>query len=41
MTGNAVTCLDIKRIESTNNIYVISGHMKGHIALYEIKGLLS
>jgi hypothetical protein len=39
--GNAVTCLDIKRIAATSHIYVVSGHMKGQVAMYEIKGLLS
>jgi hypothetical protein len=34
----AVTCLDMKRIRY-NNIFIITGHNKGQIALYEIKGL--
>jgi hypothetical protein len=34
----AVTCLDMKRIRN-NNIFIITGHNKGQIALYEIKGL--
>lgn len=39
--GSAVTCMDIKRFASSGNIYVISGHNKGQVAIYEIKGLLS
>lgn len=38
--NNAVTCLDIKRIDKNNNIFVVSGHQKGAIAIYEIKGVL-
>ena len=37
--AQAVTCLDIKRIDKNNNIFVVSGHQKGHLAIYEIKGL--
>jgi hypothetical protein len=37
---NAVTCLDFKRIGPQKHIYVASGHIKGQVALYEIKGLL-
>ena len=37
---NAVTCLDFKRIGASRHIYVVSGHSKGHVSLYEIKGLL-
>ena len=36
---NAVYSLDIKRVKGSNLLYVIAGHAKGHIALYEIKGL--
>lgn len=38
--ANATTCIDIKRIGPQKNIYIVSGHMKGHLALYEIRGLL-
>ena len=38
--GSAVTCLDIKRIGAEKDIYVISGHMKGQVAIYKIEGLL-
>jgi len=38
--SQAVTSLDIKRLKENRNIYVVSGHAKGHIVLYEIKGLL-
>lgn len=41
LAKNAVTCIDIKRIVSTGNIYVVSGHNKGQVAIYEIKGLLT
>lgn len=37
--GNPVTCLDIKRLEKNSNLFVVSGHSKGQIAIYEIKGL--
>ena len=35
-----MTFLDIRRIGPDKNIYIVSGHLKGQIALYEIKGLL-
>jgi WD40 repeat protein len=38
--NNAVTCLDIKRIDKNQNIFVVSGHQKGAIAIYEVKGVL-
>lgn len=38
--ANAATCIDIKRIGPNKNIYIVSGHIKGHLALYEIRGLL-
>ena len=37
--GNAVTCLDIKRIGEKKDIYVCAGHAKGHVSIYIIKGL--
>ena len=37
---SAVTCLDFKRIGPDQHIYVVSGHIKGQVSLYEIKGLL-
>jgi WD40 repeat protein len=37
--SNGVTCLDIKRVDKSQNIFVVSGHVKGHIAIYELKGL--
>ena len=37
---SAVTFIDMKRIGSDKHIYVISGHMKGQIAIYRIEGLL-
>ena len=38
--GSAVTCLDFKRIGGDKHIYVVSGHMKGQIAIYKVEGLL-
>ena len=38
--GSAVTCLDFKRIGEDKVIYLVSGHMKGQIAIYKIEGLL-
>lgn len=37
---SAVTCLDFKRIGVDKVIYLVSGHMKGQIAIYKIEGLL-
>lgn len=37
--GNAVTCLDIKRIGEKKDIYVCAGHAKGHVSIYIVKGL--
>lgn len=40
--NNAITCLDIQRLEKNQNLYVVCGHAKGHISLFEIvKGLQS
>ena len=38
--GSPVTCLDMKRIGEDKHIYVVSGHMKGQLAIYKIEGLL-
>ena len=38
--GVPVTCLDMKRIGEDKNIFVVSGHMKGQLAIYKIEGLL-
>ena len=32
--------MDFKRIGPHKHIYVVAGHIKGQVALYEIKGLL-
>jgi len=37
--GNAVTCLDIKRIGEKKDIFVVAGHAKGQVSIYIIKGL--
>ena len=37
---SAVTCLDIKRIGPEKVVYIVSGHMKGQLAIYRIEGLL-
>ena len=37
--GNAVTCLDMKRIGEKKEIFVVAGHAKGHVSIYIIKGL--
>ncbi len=37
---NGATSLDIMRLLEEKNLFVVTGHAKGHIALYEIKGLL-
>jgi hypothetical protein len=34
--NNAITCLDIQRLEKTQNLYIVCGHAKGHISLFEI-----
>ena len=39
VNGNAVTCLDMKRVGDKKDIYVIAGHAKGHVSVYCIKGL--
>jgi hypothetical protein len=39
--NNPVTCIDIKRFVTTQNIYIVTGHAKGQVVIYEIKGLLS
>ena len=38
--SSAVTCLDIKRIGPEKIVYIVSGHMKGQIAVYKVEGLL-
>ena len=38
--GIPVTCLDMKRIGEEKNIFIVSGHMKGQLAIYKIEGLL-
>jgi hypothetical protein len=38
--GSPVTCLDIKRVDKSQNIFVVCGNQKGQIALYEVKGLV-
>ena len=38
MKNIAVMCLDMKRSRN-NNLFVISGHTKGQMSLYEVKGL--
>ena len=38
--GVPVTCLDMKRIGEEKHIYIVSGHMKGQVAVYKIEGLL-
>jgi predicted nucleotide-binding protein len=40
LKGNAVTCVDVQRLKEERNVFVVSGHIKGHVALYEVKGLL-
>ena len=40
LKGNGVTSLDIMRLKEDRNLFVVTGHAKGHVALYEIKGLL-
>lgn len=37
--GNAVTCLDIKRVKGDHLLHIIAGHAKGQVVLYEVKGL--
>ena len=39
VAGNAVTCIDMKRIGDKKDIYVVAGHAKGHVSVYIIKGL--
>lgn len=39
VNGNAVTCLDLRRIGDKKDIYVVAGHAKGHVSVYIIKGL--
>ena len=38
--GSAVTCLDFKRIGEDKFIYLVSGHMRGELAIYKIEGLM-
>lgn len=38
--GSAVTCLDMRRIGEDKHIYIVSGHMRGQIAIYKVEGLL-
>lgn len=37
--SNGVTCLDMKRIDKNLNMFVICGHAKGQLTLYEVRGL--
>ena len=38
--GSAVTCIDFRRLGDEKVIYIVSGHMKGQVAIYKIQGLL-
>ncbi len=37
--GIPVTCIDMKRVDKNQNIFVVAGNSKGNLVLYEIKGL--
>lgn len=39
MKGVAVTCLDLKRIRGNQSLFLVAGHVKGQISLFEIKNL--
>ena len=39
LKGNAVFSLDLKRARANNSIFIVAGHAKGQVALYEVKGL--
>jgi len=39
MKQNAVTCLDIKRVKGSQTLFLVAGHAKGQVCLYEVKGL--
>lgn len=38
--SSAVTCLDMKRIGPEKVVYIVSGHLKGQLAIYRVEGLL-
>ena len=38
--SSPVTCLDFKRIGENKDIYIVSGHMEGQLAIYKVEGLL-
>lgn len=37
--NSAVSCIDMKRIKH-NNIFIVSGHVKGQISMYELKTVI-
>jgi WD40 repeat protein len=39
VAGNAVTCLDMKRVGEKQEIFVVAGHAKGQVSVYIIRGL--
>ena len=39
LKSNAVYSVDLKRVKGSNLLYVVAGHAKGNVSLYEIKGL--
>ena len=38
--GIPVTCLDFRRLGEEKVVFVVTGHMKGQIAVYKVEGLL-
>lgn len=38
--GFEVTCIDMKRVDKAQNVFVLCGHNKSQLSVYEIKGLV-
>lgn len=34
-----MTCLDMKRVKGSQTLFLVAGHAKGQLCLFEIKGL--
>jgi hypothetical protein len=39
LRGNEVKCMDMQRLDTSQNLFVVCGHQKGHLSLFEVKGL--
>lgn len=38
--NSEVTCIDMKRVDKSQNVFALCGHSKSQLSVYEIKGLM-